>query len=151
MERQLKRVFLCPANSSGFTLIEMVVAATIFLTTGMAVLSILGGGSSINRNMILEKKAYKAAQSILEKPEYSSGPSYMDLSTGTYNIDVITLFKGRAGSDPVYADRRVIISEKSYSFEGVTIPAKKIISTVSWNDRGKNNVVNLMTIVTYYQ
>jgi len=130
---------------------ELLVATIIFLVTGAAVFSIIGGGSTINRAMLLEKKAYKAAQSILERPEYSSGPSYIDLSTGTFNIDVITLFKGGVNSDPVYADRRVIISKISFTFNGITIPAKKIISTVSWKDRDKEKVVNLMTIITYYQ
>jgi Tfp pilus assembly protein PilE len=130
-------------NYKGFTLIELMVSLTIAMITCMAIITIVGGGSLVNKRMMFEAKAYKLAQSILEQPEYAPGPSYLNLSVGTITIPNKTIWRNLKSSSI-----QIEVTSIDYVEGSVTIPSKKIKVTIGYN-QPQATVVDLTTIITY--
>lgn len=129
--------------SDGFTLIELMVSLTIAVITCMAIITIVGGGSIVNKRMMFEAKAYKLAQSILEQPEYAPGQAYMSLAVGTVIIPNKVIWRNLKSSSI-----KVEVTSIDYVEGSITIPSKKIKVTISYNQPQVTSI-DLTTVITY--
>jgi len=130
-------------NKNGFTLIELMVSLTIAMITCMAIITIVGGGSLVNKRIMFEAKAYKLAQSILEQSEYAPGQSYLNLAVGTITIPNKVIWRNLKSSSI-----KVEITSIDYVEGSVTIPSKKIKVTIDYNQPQPTSI-DLTTVITY--
>jgi type II secretory pathway pseudopilin PulG len=130
-------------NSKGFTIIELMVSLVIAMITCMVIITIVGGGSLVNKRMMFEAKAYKLAQSILEQSEYAPGPSYLALNVGITTIPNRTIWRNLKSSSI-----KVEVTSIDYVEGSVTIPSKKIKITISYNQPQVTSI-DLTTVITY--
>ena len=130
-------------NSKGFTIIELIVSLVIAMITCMVIITIVGGGSLVNKRMMFEAKAYKLAQSILEQSEYAPGPGYLALNVGTTTIPNRTIWRNLKSSSI-----QVEVTSIDYIEGSVTIPSKKIVVKINYN-QPQATVISLETVITY--
>jgi type II secretory pathway pseudopilin PulG len=130
-------------NNKGFTLIELMVSLTIAMITCMAIITIVGGGSLVNKRMMFEAKAYKLAQSILEQPKYAPGPAYLNLNVGVVIIPNKQIWRNLKSSSI-----RVEVTSIDYVEGSIIVPSKKIKVTIDYNQPQLTSI-DLTTVITY--
>ncbi len=132
-------------NIRGTTLIESLVAGIFLAVAIVGISTIVTHGSSINKEVMLRRRALQELERILESGEFSSR-SYESLS-GTGTLSSVTLNdKGSVvTSTPSYSVTSLTYSSGSVS----SLPAKKIKLRMVWTLEGTSkDSVTLETVVT---
>lgn len=142
-------------SPNGAALIEALVGGIIIAVIVIAVFQVLSEGSSINQKELLRRQAYQELERVLESPEYSyRSPNYLNLAVGTNLVSgypkTVTLdTRGTSGtSDDVTGTISVRVAPQTYTYSGTTIPAKRIIATITYKEDGVDRTETLETIIT---
>ena len=136
----------------GYTLVEVLISASILVVAVAAVAVIISRGSKINREDMLRRRAFQTMEEILERPELSF-KNYGNLlntigagnKTITQTLPNDTLFH-TPGSEPIVAivQRKMDKVLFTYAPTGAQIPGIRVTVLVTYDGK----VENLSTIVT---
>ena len=136
-------------QQSGFTLIEVLISATILVVAAAAVAVIISRGSKINKEDMLSRRAYQVMEEVLERPDLSHR-NYLNLldNIGADNtvleedLGSIKLFE--VGSQQINATLERRLEKVMYNYNGVNIPGIKVTVRVTQG----NKTDSLSSIIT---
>ncbi len=148
-------------GTSGFTLIEILVASIILGITVTAFFTFIGGGSELNHREMLRRRAFEELERVLENIDLSYH-NYDDLYDKAINAggsikwpdDNATLIDHATnpvlydkGSANVVGKLSVTIKQETYVFNTKNVPGLRIHARIDWDESHEE----LETILTAVQ
>lgn len=143
-------------NRSGYSLVEVLIAAGILIVAVAAVAVIISRGSKINREDMLRRRAFQVMEEVLGQDDlhYINYPVLLNLIRTDRKIRVenpyqVTLYDTGEG-EPVTATVQRILTKKLFSDPGggvmlaTTIPCIEVKVRIEY----ENNKDSLSTIIT---
>lgn len=127
----------------GFSLVEVLIASSIFLTVALALNAGLVVSLHSRESAYQSRQALFHAEEALEAVRNIRDASYSNLSNGTYGLVQsanIWNFSGLSDAQGVFTRATTITSPTSF--------AKKATSTVSWTTRGNIKSVTVESYLT---
>ena len=134
-------------TNKGFSLIEILVAISVFLVFVFVISNITIGSGQQNKHSAYVKKATALAEEGLEITRNIRDADFANLIDGTYGITTTgNQFNLLGSSDTVDIFNRTII------ISTINAEQKKVLSTVTWNDQiSSTNSVALTTYLTNWR
>jgi len=144
----------------GYSLVEVIVAAVFFVIAIVGTISILAQGTKVNRDDLIQVKAYQQLERVLES-QFFSWANYDILrqkltvsNPATVILDSVILDE-RIGAN-ISASRWVVLYDADYSAAasnagmGInSVPAIKIKAFIAWSqEAGRSDTAKLETVIT---
>jgi Tfp pilus assembly protein PilV len=134
-------------NANGYTLIEALIGGLLIVIIVIAVFQVISQGSLYNKRDLLRRRAFQELEAVLEKPQYSyKSPFYMALATGSQQPNTVKL--DSTGTNPLYATVNIRVDALTYTYNAVTIPAKRVTAIINYSSEGTAYAESLQTIIT---
>lgn len=121
-------------NNRGMTLIEVLVAAAILVTSIAAIAVIISRGSQINQEDLMSRRAHQALEKALESEDLLHYQHVLDSADGTWHaISTDTL--SDIGGSPILGTVERKMTRKLYDLNGTNIPGVEVVVRITYNGR----------------
>lgn len=144
--------FLTPLANKGYSLVESLVAGVLLASIVVGVFAIMGQGTKLSKNNLVQRKAYMELERILESRRFSSEwYDYLGAASDTtHSLDSVILEDSLvAGAKKLKGKPTVRVQKVNYRVGAINqVPAKMLTAKLQWRREGLADSCVLQTVIT---